>query len=529
MNYYPTLSRSLIGTALSILLSFSVFALNAAPPTARPNILFIAVDDLKPEMGCYGNQLIRTPRIDRLAEQGTAFLQAHCQQAVCAPSRASIMTGMRPDFTKVWDLQTQMRDMQPDILTLPAYFRSQGYLTAGIGKIFDYRAVDAGQDTPSWSMPFFQVEPSYYHEQRPPALHWYQSPENRARAEELLQEAAGKGLERPQAIPYAHGFLKPSVESADVPDDAYFDGAMTAKAVEILGRLAQQEAPFFFAVGYHRPHLPFTAPDKYWDLYRREEMPLAVFRQKSAGGPPVAYHNSGELRSYTDIPPLAGAPGMGDHIGLPIEKQRELIHGYYATVSYIDAQIGLLLDRLRELQLHENTVIVLWGDHGWHLGDHDLWCKHSNFEQATRSPLIISAPGMKAGKSGSVVEFVDVFPTLCELAGLQLPAHLHGVSLAPVMRNKKTAVKKFAISQYPRGGAIMGYTLRTERYRYTCWLGEDFRSDQPYRAELLRAGELYDYWRDPLETKNLFEEPGYRRVRRKLEDMLSSFFAGQLR
>jgi iduronate 2-sulfatase len=513
-------------SALSFLLSFSTVALNAAPPD-RPNILFIAVDDLKPELGCYGNGLIRSPGIDRLAEQGTVFLNAHCQQAVCAPSRASIMTGMRPDHTRVWDLKTQMRDMQPDILTLPAHLRAQGYTTAGIGKIFDYRAVDAGQDTPSWSMPFFQVEPSYYHEQRPPALHWYQSPANRARAEELLQEAAGKGLDRRQAIPYAHGFLKPSVESADVPDDAYFDGAMTKKAIDILDQLAQRDAPFFLAVGYHRPHLPFAAPEKYWNLYRREDMPLAAFRQKSAGGPSVAYHNSGELRSYTDIPPVADTPGMGEHTGLPEEKQRELIHGYYAAVSYIDAQIGLLLDRLEALGLRDNTVIVLWGDHGWHLGDHDLWCKHSNFEQATRSPLIISAPWLKAGKSGSVVEFVDVFPTLCELAGMPVPGHLHGSSLVPVMKNKGRSVKPYAVSQFPRGGAVMGYTLRTERYRYTAWLGEDYRSDQPYRPELFTSGELYDYRRDLLETNNVLDAHDYRRVRRKLEALLGDFFAGQ--
>ncbi len=348
-------------------------------PSGRPNVLFIAVDDLKPEMGAYGNDLIRTPNMDRLAGMGTLFLENHCQQAVSAPSRVSLLTGKRPDYTEVWDLNTLMRDRRPDILTLPRHFRENGYRTLGTGKIFDFRSVDWQQDEVSWSDPYLRVTDQYFHDRRRPLLYWYQNPENRAIAEKYLEKAADEGLTGNEAIRYAHRYFKPSVESADVPDNAYHDGAMTLLALETLAELARDDQPFFFAVGYHLPHLPFVAPQKYWDLYDREEMPLAPFQEPAKNSPDIAYHNSGELRSYTDIPPLASFSDQPYGIGLPEYKQKELIHGYYAATSYMDAQVGKLLDYLEESGLIDNTVIVLWGDHGWHLGDHDLWCKHTNF------------------------------------------------------------------------------------------------------------------------------------------------------
>jgi iduronate 2-sulfatase len=511
---------------------------------SRPNILFIAVDDLKPELGCYGNQLIKTPHIDRLAERGTLFMNNFCQQAVCGPTRASLMTGMRPDYTRVWDLKTRMRDVNPDILSLPQYLISQGYSTQGIGKIYDQRCVDGELDKPSWSVPYHSASADYYPaELGRPALGRYQLPEIKKLVAQFSQEADSKGLKGQDASDYVQLRIKPSVECADVPDHAYGDGANVLKAKEILKELSQQDNPFFFAVGFSKPHLPFVAPKKYWDLYERGELPLSSFREHATGSPDFAYHQSGELRGYTDIPDVVSYSANERRIGLTEEKQRELIHGYYAAVSYVDAQVGILLDALDALGLADNTLVILWGDHGWHLGDHDLWCKHSNFEQATKTPMVISAPGIPSGKTSSVTEFVDIFPTLCELAGVPLPKHLQGKSLAGIMKDPSQSVKEFAVSQYPRqlnkaemtaknlsgtqAADMMGYSIRDGRYRYTLWLKEGYRSYQPYREELVVASELYDYQEDPLEKVNVATDMKYAGVAKEMHRKMRDFFKQQ--
>ncbi len=508
---------------------------------SRPNILFIAVDDLKPELGCYGNPMVKTPNIDRLAQRGTVFMNNFCQQAVCGPTRASLMTGMRPDYTRVWDLKTRMRDVNPDILSLPQYLISQGYSTQGIGKIFDQRCVDEDLDKPSWGVPYYSASADYYPaDLGRPALGRYQSPETKKLAEQFTQEASNKGLKGQEASDYVQSRVKPSVECAEVPDHAYGDGANALKAREILTELSRQADPFFFAVGFSKPHLPFVAPKKYWDLYDRGKLPLASFRDHATGSPDFAYHQSGELRGYTDIPDVVTYPADERRTGLKQEKQRELIHGYYAAVSYVDAQVGILLDALEALGLADNTVVILWGDHGWHLGDHDLWCKHSNFEQATKTPMVISAPGLPPGKTWSVTEFVDIFPTLCNLAGVSVPEHLHGKSLAGIMKNTSESVKDFAVSQYPRqlkkeemvaknlsgthAADLMGYSIRDGRYRYTLWLNEGFRSFLPYRDELVMAAELYDYQTDPLEKVNVAKDEKYTAVAMEMHRKMKDFF-----
>lgn len=517
---------SLLGNALLVALPFQGNAQNEN--TQKPNVLFIAIDDLKPEMGAYGNNLIQTPNMDRLAKMGTTFTENHCQLAVSAPSRISILTGKRPDYTRVWDLNTQMRDMRPDIVTLPQHFKENGYYSTGTGKIFDFRSVSQGQDEQSWSEPYLRTANRYYENEQRPMLYWYQNPENREIAQKYLEKAYAENLSGNDAIRNALQSFKPSVEAADVADNAYNDGAMTLMALETLERLAKNEDPFFFAVGYQLPHLPFVAPQKYWDLYNREDMPLAPFQQKAENSPDIAYHNSGELRSYSDIPPLVSFSDQPYGIGLPEYKQKELIHGYYASTSYVDAQIGKLLDYLEESGLIENTIIVLWGDHGWHLGDHDLWCKHSNFEQATRSPLIVSAPGYQAGTTKSVSEFVDVFPTLCELAGIPVPDNMDGISLVPILEKPRNEVKEFAVSQFNRGRDIMGYSIRNKRYRLTYWLGNDYRSTRPFDESMLVAKELYDYKSDPLETINVVDKRKYRRVYRNMSQQMTGFFDSQL-
>ena len=515
-----------LGNALLLALPVQLYA--QYEKTEKPNVLFISIDDLKPEMGVYGNDMIRTPNMDRLALMGTLFLENHCQQAVCAPSRVSLLTGKRPDYTKVWDLNTLMRDMHPDILTLPQHFKENGYRTLGTGKIFDFRSVTREQDQISWSDPYLRVTENYFHDRQRPILYYYQNPENRVTAKKYLAKAEEQGLTGNDAIQNALQYFKPSVESADVPDNAYHDGAMTLLALETLSELAQSDEPFFLAVGYHLPHLPFVAPDKYWELYDREQMPLAPFQKPAKNSPAIAYHNSGELRSYTDIPPLASFSDQPYGIGLPEYKQKELIHGYYAATSFVDAQIGKLLDFLEDSGLIENTIIVLWGDHGWHLGDHDLWCKHTNFEQSTRSPLIISAPWLPPGVTTGVTEFVDVFPTLSELAGLSIPENLDGLSLVPLMKDPDDFVKDIAVSQFPRGNNIMGYSIRTGRYRLTYWMGEGYRTTMPFSEEMLVAKELYDYRRDPLETVNVAGRLFYRKAYRNMRHKMLEFFESQL-
>lgn len=528
---------------LSLILSLLLVVLAAkvsAQQSSRPNILFIAVDDLKPELGCYGNKLIKTPNIDRLAKMGTVFMNNYCQQAVCGPTRASLMTGMRPDVTKVWDLKTQMRDMNPDIVTLPQYLITQGYTTSGIGKIFHPSSAIKKVDPVSWSIPYLEAkEGDFANGLGLPANAQYQKPENKALfpPKEKGQPKVKKEDDRDDETPLT--VKGPSSECIDVPDNAYNDGVYALKAKKQLIELTKAGKPFFMAVGFHKPHLPFVAPKKYWDLYKREDMPIAPSQEHSKDGPLIAYHKSGELRNYIDIPEFATLPGEDLRIGLKIDKQKELIHGYYAAVSYTDAQIGILLNTLESLGTLNNTIIVLWGDHGWHLGDHDLWEKHTNFEQATRSPLIIAAPGMKPGKSTSPTEHVDIFPTICNLAAVPVPTQLQGKSLKPVMLDNKAKVKEFSVSQYPRklqkeevkkkgydDNKIMGYSLRTDKYRFTIWMS-NFTSDQPFKADKIYATEMYDYVKDPLEKANVVHDKNYTTVSKNMYNKMLAFFKSQ--
>ena len=509
---------------------------------AKPNILFIAVDDLKPILGCYGNTQIKTPHIDRLAKMGTVFMRNYVQQAVCGPTRASLMTGKRPDYTKVWDLKTRMRDINPDILSLPQHLITQGYTTQGIGKVYDQRCVDKDLDKPSWSVPYYKTDNKYYGIYGEPAEGRYQLPETKALAEKYIKEALNNGKTKAEANEYVQTKIKPAVESAEVPDYAYVDGANVLQAIDILGDLKKRNQPFFFAVGISKPHLPFVAPKKYWDLYKQEDMPLAAFQEKSKNAVDIAYHNAGELRGYTDIPPLTSFTDQKPYgITLPVDKQKELIHGYYAAISYMDAQVGKLLNTLDSLGLSKNTVIVLWGDHGWHLGDHNLWCKHTNFEQATLAPLIIAAPGMAPSKTNAQTEHIDIFPTICDLAGVDIPSVLDGKSLVPLMKNPAASVKEYSVSQYPRSGVTaenerlgyadpnaMGYSIRTKQYRYTIWMGNGFRSNKPFDKNLIIGTELYDYKKDPLEKVNVVNDKKYKTVSAAMHAKMLAFFKSQL-
>lgn len=528
---------------LSCSLFIGLSSLNAQQKQ-KPNVLFIAIDDLKPILGCYGDEIVKTPNIDRLAKMGTVFLSNYCQQAVCGPTRASLMTGKRPDYTKVWDLKTRMRDINPDIISIPQYFASQGYSTQGIGKVYDSRCVDKELDKPSWTVPYCKTDESYYAPNYgEPALGRYQLPETKALATKYINESLEKGMKKSEANEYAMSKIRPTTECMDVPDNAYNDGANALQAKDILISLSKKSTPFFMAVGFAKPHLPFVAPKQYWDLYKRENMPLAPFQEKSKNAVDVAYHNAGEIAAYSDIPEVVSVTDQkGYGITLPVDKQKELIHGYYAAVSYTDAQVGILLKTLDSLGLSKNTIIVLWGDHGWHLGDHNLWCKHTNFEQATHAPLIISSPNIKSSKTTGQSEFVDVFPTLCDLAGLSIPNGLDGVSLTPLMKNPTSSVKEFSVSQYPRSGGdpetsrlgyapakVMGYSIRNSQYRYTVWMKNDFRSSQPYSSDLVLGEELYDYKLDPLEKENVVNDKKYEAASKMLKKKMIDFFNSQVK
>ncbi|MBK1877219.1 sulfatase [Pelagicoccus mobilis] len=488
-----------------------------AEDSERLNVLFIPIDDLKPLFGCYGDEVIQTPNIDRLSERGTVFLNNSCQQAVCGPSRASIMTGLYPDQTRVWDLVTKMRDINPDVLSLPQYFRQQGYQTTGLGKTYDPRCVDnnTDQDAPSWSVPYESIPVV----RSMPHYRDYVSEETIETAKRIEKQLEGqvfhpKYLKARKMVELGGSEVLPSTECLDVPDDAYDDGAVASAAIKTLNLLAEKEQPFFLSVGFYKPHLPFAAPKKYWDLYDPEKIEIAAFSDPPMGSPVIGHKGrgaeSGELGQYSDIPRIPD---------LPEDLQKRLIHGYMASVTYMDAQVGKVLEHLDTLGLTEKTIICLWGDHGFHLGDHSFWTKHTNYEQSVRSPLVFVSPvGYEANQTQSPTEFVDVFPTLCELAGLEIPPHLPGKSLVSLMKDPSSSVRSAALAQYPRGSKkdpVMGYSLRDERFRYTKWLQMDYRAGE--RAGKVIATELYDYESDPHETKDISRDDAFRSVTAKFE------------
>jgi arylsulfatase A-like enzyme len=481
----------------------------------RPNILMIAVDDLKPLTGAYGDPHAITPAMDALAAQGTLFLNAQCQQAVCGASRASALTGLRPDTTHVWDFKSKMRDDLPNLVTLPQYFKQSGYHTASIGKIFDFRCCDGMQtnDVASWSQPHTTVPTGH--------LAWshFGDPATKAKLERLEARAREAGIKGSNAIKKHMNFM-PTVECMDenVPDNFYSDGMRTERAIEMLEQFKTKKEPFFLALGYKKPHLPFVAPKKYWDMYDPQTLPLAEYQQMPKDAPSLHYQDSWELRSgYFPIP-----KGI-----LPEEMQRELIHGYYACVSYIDEQIRQVMQALRDNGLADNTIIILWGDHGWHLGDHGMWCKHTNYEQAARVPLIILDPrkGSQGNCVTTAVEFLDMAPTLADLAGLEPFQDFQGMSLNPLMENPDAPFKKFAISQFARShegpNDTMGYAFRNERYRLILWIKMDYKAGE--RCGRVVARELYDYESDPLETINLAKSPEHADLMNTLIEQAADF------
>jgi len=475
-----------------------LFGANAAAfesiAARRKNVLFLAVDDLRPELGCYGHPMVKSPNIDALAARGTLFERTYCQQAVCAPTRASLLTGKRPDTTRVFDLKTHIRAALPDVVTLQQHFKNNGYFSEGMGKLFH----GSLEDEPSYSVPHRTAKAGVY------ALE-----ENKT-----LQQRGGKKTTKNADEADAESRMRgPATECADVPDDMYEDGKTSVMAIEALRRLAPkakskvdaEQQPFFLGVGFRKPHLPFVAPKKYWDLYDRASIPMP-YAERPHHAPDLAFANWGELRSYSDIPDV----GPCDEA-----KTRELIHGYYACVSYMDAQVGKVMAELERLDLRKDTIVIIWGDHGWKLGEYSQWCKHTNFELDTHVPMIISDPDYPKGKRvNALTEFVDIYPSLAQLCGLPVAKDLEGTSFVPLMSDPKKPWKTAAFSQYPRGKKIMGYSMRTDQYRYTEWY--------ELKTNTIVARELYDLKNDPLSKECVVDEPQHKELVAGLHDMLAA-------
>jgi iduronate 2-sulfatase len=463
--------KSVCMRLILILLTASAFA------AAKPNVLFIAVDDLRPELGTYGTRAV-TPNIDRLAASGLQFDRAYCNQAVCGASRVSLMTGLYPEFTKERSYHvSDWRKRWAHIVTLNQHFSAQGYSTVGLGKIY-HGSGRLGVDADNWTE-WVSVSGTEYANS----------------ASQAAKVAAQKDKKKRRG---------PATEASDANDDFHIDGQRAKVGAARIRKLAKADSPFFLAVGFTKPHLPFVAPKKYWDLYERDSFALPANLGVPPGYPDYARNRlAGEIRAYGDIPKKISPSEF------PESLNRRLIHGYHACVSYADRNIGVLLKALQESGAAENTIVVLWSDHGWKLGDHSSWCKHTNFECDTRVPLIVRHPGIAAakGRTQALVELIDLYPTLCELCQLPAPKHLQGRSFASVLADPATAHRDTAYSSYPHGN-FTGHSIRTERFRYTEWWAKG--SDKP------SAHVLTNIKADPGET-SVAKEPESAKLAQRLK------------
>lgn len=504
-------SQSWLKPAVVILaLAWLTFFSGSGVAADRPDILVIVVDDLRPMLGCYGDARIKTPNIDRLARRGVLFERAYCQYAKCGTSRLSLMTGLRPDSIGVFSNRDKdvvsFRKRRPDDASLSRWLKKIGYHTRSFGKI-DH---DGWHDDEEWSAPAAPGRPG-----------------------EMLEVVDGGDTSKPTAI--AERLACPVMQSPDVDDNFLFAGRMTQQVLELM-RNRNANQPLFLAVGYRRPHLPFVAPKRYFDLYQPDENWLARNQNPAARAPVMAWFNSDgyvgtarrvgltmpnppnqkqaidwngyEMRSYLGVP---------NHGPIDTPLQLKLLQAYAACVSYVDAQIGKLLDELQATNRLDKTLIVFCSDHGWHLGEQSAWGKMTNFEIATRVPMIIAGPGIKPGRTRSIAELVDLYPTICELSGVKTPTHLEGESLTPVLKEPQKTNDSIALSQYARFGTkYMGRALRTDRYRFVIW--EARKSGEVVHRE------LYDHNSDPDETVNLAARDQYKEQVATLEKRLREAF-----
>lgn len=490
---------------------------NPQKGSQKPNILFISIDDLKPTLGAFGDDIAITPNIDQLAAEGMTFRQTFAQVAVCAPSRASLMTGLRPDSTRVWHLGDKFRDINPNTVTMPQYFSKFGYHTVNLGKIFH----NYMPDSISWDEP--DLRPSRY--VQPDWLG--RDGETFYISEEVNKSQAIKrdSLLKLRPIRYADGWnTGPAWEAAAVHDTMYYDGAQTELAKKTLTRLANKDQPFYMGLGYFRPHLPFAVPEKYWNLYDPKKIPLAANPNVPENAPSHTMNSMYELRHYDGF----------NHIGHPQSEYRMsedtsriLKHGYYASVSYVDALLGNLIAHMKEIGIYENTIIILWGDHGWKLGDHNSWGKMTNYNVDLQVPMIIRYPDQenRGAQTFEITELIDMFPSLCEIAGIEVPDYMQGTSFVPLIEEPKRAWKAAAFSQFHRrprhaadGKRYMGYSINTKEYHYIEWYGWD--PETGIRGELKNT-ELFDRKNDPNESINIAAEQNLSEVVQRLSKQLA--------
>jgi arylsulfatase A-like enzyme len=442
---------------------------------SKPNILLIIIDDLRPMLGVYGNKLINTPNMDQLASDGYVFENAFATVPVCGASRASMLSGRKPTTNRFTTYNSRLDKDLPNVLSIPEHFKNNGYLTLANGKIFD----NFTDSVDSWSWPVWS-----------PTGSWTSS---------IPADERGEHLQKAY-LNNAAGVVGPAFERLDVPDSSYPDGKIADKTIQDLRRLGDSRSPFFLAMGIRKPHLPFNVPQKYWDLYKKEDftLPLTYMKRANISTPSHAFHQWGELRQYGGIP--AEGPLQDSHA-------LNLIHGYHAAVSYADAQVGKVMRALEEEGLDKNTVVILIGDHGFHLGEHTMWTKHSLFDLALRSPMIIRDPNRRGGRVTAVTDFLDVFPTLIDMARLPDIDSLDGVSLLSVLDNPPAKTKKVAISRW-----FDGTSVRTERYRYTEWRAE---------SGDITARMLFDLNVDPNETINCADNSEYSDVVNNLSELIT--------
>lgn len=493
-------SKKTLGT-IFIFLSFALLGFAQENETKpKPNILLILVDDLKPALGCYGDQTAISPNIDQLASEGVQFNNAYANQAICAPSRYNLLLGSRSSSTGLYGFGKQFRDVYPNATTLPQHFKNNGYHVESMGKVFHIGHGNT-DDEASWSIP--------HHKDKVIEYLLPESTNGVLTREEAFFENTRLHLEdvpKNKELPRGAAWEMP-----DVVDDAYADGRVANHAIDRLRKLSKDtDSPFFMALGFARPHLPFSVPKKYWDLYDPEKLPMPQYEDAPKNAPRWAVKRGGEIRQFTPVPE--------DTDTYPDELKRKLIHGYYASMSYMDAQLGRVLEELKRLKLDKNTIIVLWGDHGWHLGDHGIWTKHTNYEQAVKIPIILKVPGVdyQAANENHLIETVDIYPTLVDLAGLEIPnteQPMDGKSMKPVLMGKDGLIKDHIYHCYERRG-WMGQAIRTDRYRLVKWTHVKNSEKKP-------VYELYDYQKDPLETVNSYASS--QKVAKRLTEIVNSY------
>ncbi|MBJ2173657.1 sulfatase [Aureibaculum sp. A20] len=490
----------------------------------KPNILFLSIDDLRPDLGCYDNTEIKTPNIDALASSSMVMLNAYSQAAVCATSRASTLLGYRPDSTKVWHLGDKFREINPNAVTMPQYFKKAGYHTVNIGKIFH----NYMPDSISWDEPDLRPEPyntkPYLKRDGETFYYSEKSNEIQSRVRDSLKIARkGKVL---YGDGWGHG---PAVEAADLPDSVFYDAMQMKLALKTIDRIKDKKEPFFLGLGFFRPHLPFVAPKKYWDMYPAGSVSPAANPSLPKNVPVMAANSNYELRSYNN-PYKIGRP---EDDPLPEKFADTLKRGYYASVSFIDKCVGDLIQGLKERGLYENTIIVLWGDHGWKLGDHNGWGKQTNFNIDTHVPLIIKPVNQVNGKRiEALSELIDIFPTLCDLAGVDKATYFQGTSLIPLFENPDLAWKEAVFSQFRRrarvskdGNEYMGYAMQTKQYHYIEWYHWD---NEKKEKGGFAASELYNHKIDPNETINVANALENRELVSKLSQQLAKGWKGAL-